>query len=313
VQPLNPIVGGITLRIPAIRSPDYVPGVSGWTVNIDGSVEFNDGTFRGTVTAGTFQGNDFVINTQGIFLYSGAPAAGNLIISLASAGGTDTFGNVFPSGINVSGGNLINIPSANGSDVALTTEVYGDAFARFVLAVNGTMNWGDGVHAPDTSLFRPQANQLNTQGTFGIGLEAKVGTYLVRELSTGDATWQAPAYTTGWSGTTAFGTLATGTFQTLQFRFDGQDGLVADGAFQAAASAPGTAVCMLPAGPPSMRPVAGHPLTIGKYVSPGPAVWGACYISAAGNLNLNTSLGSTVTASAQYIIPAQTIPLGIMP
>ena len=49
VQPGNPIVGGVALRRPAIRSPDYQVGVSGWTINQDGSAEFNNATFRGTV------------------------------------------------------------------------------------------------------------------------------------------------------------------------------------------------------------------------------------------------------------------------
>ena len=47
---LNPIVGGTALRIPAIQSPDYVAGVSGWIVRIDGSAEFNNITIRGSGT-----------------------------------------------------------------------------------------------------------------------------------------------------------------------------------------------------------------------------------------------------------------------
>ncbi len=43
----DPIVAGTTLIRAAIRSPDYVPGVSGWSINRDGSVEFNDATLRG--------------------------------------------------------------------------------------------------------------------------------------------------------------------------------------------------------------------------------------------------------------------------
>lgn len=41
-----------------IRSTTYSAGVSGWTINADGSVEFNNGTFRGALAAatGTFAG-----------------------------------------------------------------------------------------------------------------------------------------------------------------------------------------------------------------------------------------------------------------
>jgi hypothetical protein len=45
----NDVVGGITLVRPAIRSANYLPGVSGWSINRDGSAEFASGTFRGPV------------------------------------------------------------------------------------------------------------------------------------------------------------------------------------------------------------------------------------------------------------------------
>lgn len=45
----NDVVGGITLVRPAIRSADYVPGVSGWSINRDGSAEFSNVTTRGPV------------------------------------------------------------------------------------------------------------------------------------------------------------------------------------------------------------------------------------------------------------------------
>lgn len=65
----NALVGGVVLMRPAIQSPDYVAGVSGWAIRQDGTVEFNSGTFRGTITAGTFAGLDFVIDQAGIFFY----------------------------------------------------------------------------------------------------------------------------------------------------------------------------------------------------------------------------------------------------
>lgn len=46
----NPIVGGTTLIRPAIHSPDYVEGSTGWSINKDGSAEFNDVTIRGDDT-----------------------------------------------------------------------------------------------------------------------------------------------------------------------------------------------------------------------------------------------------------------------
>ena len=91
LKPENPVVGGTALRRAAIRSPNYVAGLTGWTINIDGSAEFNNLTIRGT-----FKGNDFILDATGFYLYSGAPALGNLILSVTAAAGTDPEGNTVP-------------------------------------------------------------------------------------------------------------------------------------------------------------------------------------------------------------------------
>lgn len=90
----NPIVGGTALRIPAIQSPGFQTGVAGWIVRIDGSAEFNNLTIRGE-----FNGNDFILDSSGLFIYSGTPANGNLIASIAPAAGTDAFSNPYQAGI----------------------------------------------------------------------------------------------------------------------------------------------------------------------------------------------------------------------
>lgn len=72
----NPVVGGTALRIPAIHSPNYVPGQTGWSINADGSAEFNDVVIRGGVLSNSLvAGNTIVINQNGIFVYNG-PARG---------------------------------------------------------------------------------------------------------------------------------------------------------------------------------------------------------------------------------------------
>jgi hypothetical protein len=64
MMPQDPVVGSTILRRPAIQAPDYVPGSTGWTINADGSAEFNNLSVRGS-----FNGTDFIINTAGIFFY----------------------------------------------------------------------------------------------------------------------------------------------------------------------------------------------------------------------------------------------------
>ena len=83
---------GILIRT-MIQSPNYVPGVSGWTINKDGSAEFNNLNIRGT-----FNGTNYTINSNGAFFYSGTPAAGNLIQSITNNTGTDPFGNAYLAG-----------------------------------------------------------------------------------------------------------------------------------------------------------------------------------------------------------------------
>lgn len=91
----NPVVGGMSNLIrAAIQSPNFVHAVSGWTINKDGSAEFNN-----LIVRGEFDGTNFIINNFGAFFYSGTPAANNLIASIANNGGTDTFGNAYLPGI----------------------------------------------------------------------------------------------------------------------------------------------------------------------------------------------------------------------
>ena len=93
LKPENPVVGGTALRRQSIRSPNYAPGASGWTINQDGSAEFNNLTIRGT-----FAGTNFIINSAGAFFYSPSEAAGNLVASIAATAGVDAFGNNYVTG-----------------------------------------------------------------------------------------------------------------------------------------------------------------------------------------------------------------------
>lgn len=73
----------------------------------------------GTISGTTFSGLDFILNTAGLFIYSAAPALGNLVGSWASAAGTDSFGNPYVKGLAVgspssSTPQVVLIPSAGG-------------------------------------------------------------------------------------------------------------------------------------------------------------------------------------------------------
>ena len=87
----NPVVGGGGgLVYPSIHSPNFIHQITGWTINRDGSAEFNNLEIRGT-----FSGNGFILNNAGFFLYNGTPTKGNLILAAADQAGIDNFGNPY--------------------------------------------------------------------------------------------------------------------------------------------------------------------------------------------------------------------------
>jgi hypothetical protein len=98
----NAVVGGIgSLVRKWIKSPNYIPATTGWTINQDGSVEFNNGTFRGTITAS----NIILIGASGeILVYSGPPANGNLVLAISAQAGNDAFGNSYGAGLSFGAG-----------------------------------------------------------------------------------------------------------------------------------------------------------------------------------------------------------------
>jgi len=129
----NPVVGGTFLRRAAIRSPNFLAGVSGWTINQDGSAEFNNVIIRnGQVVSGTS------------LYYSGPPALGNLVASIASANGTDLFGNAYLAG-NVSylGGASFSAVQLSGGQVRFQTAP----------AAGGPWTQGPVINANITDLF----------------------------------------------------------------------------------------------------------------------------------------------------------------
>lgn len=194
-----------------------------------------------TIPTGATTGARIVIDgsSDAILLYN---STNNLIISLAATAGTDSLGNSYPAGLNVSGGGLINVPAPTPGSVVFTSEVYGDAFARMNFLVDGTMTWGNGAAPADTNFYRSQTGQLQTDGALGVGTKLKVNTYIVREVSGQDAAWQTVAnggitLNAGW----ATDATSPGT-QLLQYRIDAQDNLVIVGCCHTTSATPSATI-----------------------------------------------------------------------
>ncbi len=77
-----------------IRSPNVQPRGPdhGWAIYANGDAYFFNVTAEGTVTA-----TSVVVSGagDGIFLYDGAPAFGNLLLAASSMSGVDQFGNPY--------------------------------------------------------------------------------------------------------------------------------------------------------------------------------------------------------------------------
>lgn len=168
----NPIVGGTALRIPAIQSPNYSPGVSGWIIKIDGSAEFNN-----LVVRGEFSGTNFIINASGIFLYSSTPAAGNLIGSWAPASGTDAFTNAYPAGLAVGLNTTPQVQlgnSASSGFIKVPTNRPIENTVAKILA--GVLNSGSANESASLQLFGPTVTGATDAATIHLNSQNNDGT-----------------------------------------------------------------------------------------------------------------------------------------
>jgi hypothetical protein len=148
----NSVVGGTTLVRPAIKSPNYTPGVDGWSINADGSAEFNNITIRGgTVISGT------------ALYYDGPPGPGTLFLSISASPGTDPFGNAYPEGLTVGrpGESQLQLTTntAGAGFVNMTTNLAGET--RAATLVTEAVNEGTPTEQIITQI---QGAQLATNG-----------------------------------------------------------------------------------------------------------------------------------------------------
>lgn len=130
----NAVVGGLGKLVrDFIRSANYVAGVAGWSINRDGSAEFNSGTFRGGVTVGAPGGPQVIITTSSgagvLELPSGADYEDQPAEILAGAGGSPPFItlNIDGPSVNLSGFGsqvLIELNSANDSGTSQANGVF---------------------------------------------------------------------------------------------------------------------------------------------------------------------------------------------
>lgn len=241
----NPVVGGTALRIPAIQSPDFLSGSTGWIIRIDGSAEFNDLTIRGT-----FHGNAFTLDEDGFFLYDGTPAAGNLIASIAGDEGTDEFGNEYFTGINVYSGdeyaglNTGNLVLGNPSAHSIQTPgLIGISVSDSVFAKSATeadipdaATWqlvpGDATTTPLNDDFFPHLDVGASSDGTAVWVHGPVVYATANGGTSSSETWHAPTMGTGW----ATGPGISGSYPDLMWRRDAEDNVHIFGTFHSTGS-----------------------------------------------------------------------------
>lgn len=123
----------------------------------------------GIASPGTFVAGNMIVNTSGIFTYSGTPAANNLVTSVAPAAGTDAFGNQYVAG------------SASYS--------FQNVVASFATALNGgTTTWytaAAGTFGPWTSVATAKTVSVSPTGLTITGAGEAILTNGTASLSVG--------------------------------------------------------------------------------------------------------------------------------
>jgi hypothetical protein len=152
----------------------------------------------GTISGITFAGANWVLDSSGLFFYSGTPALGNLILSLAPASGSDTYGNTYPQGLGLTAGSIPGglIQSGTvgtsqlGSGVVTTAKVAAGAITTALIASG----------AVTASQIAAAAGILGTQ--------LSAGTITNTELSSSVTARSLGGITTTISGTAPSGAVA---------------------------------------------------------------------------------------------------------
>lgn len=337
---VNPILGGGGALVrPAIKSPDYVAGVSGWTINRAGDAEFNDLALRGT-----FNGLNYVISEAGIFFYDGTPAAGNMAGSWAPMDGADPYGNAYTAGLTLYSafgrvflGGLDGIFQSTGSSGS--TIIVADGFIGFdadpslpnhssgLIIQNLDRLHGSLYLAGGTDTFVDRAASLGLVTSYGLPVGIQQDTYprtsttayggvgvahhyvsgaVVKSSTDGNTgeVWTTPAAMgTGW----ATGPGVSGSYPPLKHHLLPVDAVWVHGSFHATSTAPGGVIA---SGLPAVNMT-----TLGGVASAGCAakissssVEIPLYLNSAGELR-HAGLPATVAVNDTFMVSA-IVPLG---
>jgi hypothetical protein len=274
MQPNNPIVGGAALRYPAIQSPNFVKGVSGWQINQDGTATFADvdivgGVITLTDSAGNIVGT--LDGTGGLVLY-GAGDASDPGMTLTPDGDLDWGGVAAPAtGPSVSVGSIFDASSNTHSALILSS---GSTDASQTAAVMA-------VYAPDSADDQPGGVAL-LNGFFNASDPSVAGNQPTPEV------WHTLALLNSWAAGSS-----AGYFHGLQYYIDGTGVVHLDGNIVA----PGASVTATIATLPTKYRPSTNKIFINVYTANTPKV-ADFVISSSGNISMSGELGTGVSGTA---------------
>lgn len=139
----DPILGsGGTLIREAIKSPDYDQGVAGWTINADGSAEFNNVVVRGDLVTGPDEAGLYYVDTwvsgssgpggasEGVGLLGPDPGTDGTraYLYLTQAYPSPTIPPSFQSYAELFADNVVTIRANQYAEVVADLDLYGDLF-----------------------------------------------------------------------------------------------------------------------------------------------------------------------------------------
>lgn len=276
------ITAGTVLVREAIQSPDYVPGVSGWQININGNAEFSSGTFRGTISASSFvtgtSGRRIEINvadSQAMVFYDNSD---NAILMIGDQSGAVTsYDSAFA-------GNAINLVGAQ---------------LQFL------WSGGGGIYTPMAFMENNASSVfLNTQLAGGVAFDAVHAalSWIIPGSNTLES-WRTPAYSSAnWLDSSTFN--GSTTWGPLRFRRDSEDNIHFSGCFKAGAVAPSLTIMTLPVG---LRPTRQEPIWVQRN-NAATLTGGYASVGTSGNFNLMTATGLAVVAGNEFLVQGH-IPL----
>lgn len=266
--------------IPGIHSDNYVPGVSGWTINQDGTAEFNDVTIRGTVVASVFEtrasGQRITINegnNNSMWVYD---STGNsVLLSIGDVAGVLT---------------SFDRPDGLSMDIATAGLVFNSVHGGSILTPDMFIN-----ETPDSSRII-----FNTILNGGLGLSITQPQWSV--LTPGSTAYEAavtPTLGTGWAPAST-----TGTYQPIQYWRDALGNTVISGVFNATSATPAGTVFTLGVG---YRPPVAIRVPVASFSNTGVPVAGQTHVVVNASGVIQVSNNAAIVVGQNYSLSV-TIP-----